>query len=71
MEFGVGTKFCAGAEETQESQVFISFLNFEQNEEACYQMVYEDLVISIGFKHGDTVIKDNQQALNLRVIHCV
>ena len=59
MEYGVGTKFCAWAEETQESQVFISFLNFEYNEEACYQMVYEDLVISIGFKHADTVVKDN------------
>ena len=59
MECGVGTQFCAGAEETQESQFFISFLNFEHSEEACYQMVYEDLVISIGLKHANTVVKDN------------
>ena len=58
MECRIGTKFCAGAKETQESQLFIPFLNFEHNEEACYQVVYENLIISIGFKHADTVIKD-------------
>ena len=34
-------------------------------------MVNEDLIFSIGFKNADDVIKDNKQALNKWVCHCV
>ena len=62
---------CAGAEKTQEGQIVIPALNLEDDEEACDQMINEDLIVSIGFKNADDVIKDNKQALNQRVFHCV
>ena len=71
LESIIRTQFRAGAEKTQEGQLVIPALNFEDDKEACDEMVNEDLVFSIRFKNADNVIEDNKQALNKWVSHRV
>ena len=63
LESVIRAKFRAGTEEAQEGQFVIPAINFQDDEKACYQVVYEDLILSIWFKHADAVIKHNKQAL--------